>query len=167
MEAAEKFRSNGFYIVQSAEICWRCRRATSVVAFLLPEGHERFEYIYDEDEARYVGEWFERPYSCFLNYVSFLSQDLLKLIQKISENYYYDFSNSTNDNYYMNHCEHCRAKQGDFFMFAEPGGSFCPLSPEEAKSMQYYQFGSLLEANAGGYSSVEFFDCMKVLEIIG
>jgi hypothetical protein len=48
-------------------------------------------------------------------------------------------------------------------MFSEPGGSFCPLSPEEAGDMQCYQFESLFEANSGGYSSSEFLDYMKIV----
>jgi len=165
MEMGEKFRSNSFYIVQSPEVCWKCKKVTQVVAFLLPESHERVEYIYNEDESTDVAEWSCISYYCFLNYVSYLNKDLLKLVQKISEDYYYDFSKTTGDHYYMNHCEHCHAKQGDFFLFSEPGGSFCPLSSQEAESMKLYVCEYLFEAKAGGYSSVNFFDHMQEMDI--
>ena len=35
----------------------------------------------------------------------------------------------------MNHCQHCHAKIGDFFLHNEPGGAFVPLSELDARYM--------------------------------
>jgi hypothetical protein len=158
-------RSNNFYIVKSKEICWKCSKISDVFAFFLPSGHEKIDYWEDEicqhqspSNLIEVNEWIKAEHTIFVTYVNHLSEYPLKLIKEISPNYYYDFSKTTSDNYYMNHCEYCGSKQGDFFMYSEPGGAFCPYSKTHAEEMVFNWYEANFEANAGAFSSVETVD---------
>lgn len=158
-------RANKFYIVKSKELCWKCSRLSEVFAFFLPAGHEKLEDWEDESYQNQPSsnliagkEWVKAEYAIFVTYVNFLSEYPLKLIKEISPNYYYDFSKTTSDNYYMNHCEHCGSKQGDFFMYSEPGGAFCPSSEADAEDMIFSLYEDNFEANAGNFSCTEAID---------
>jgi|GEM_PF-737131 hypothetical protein len=165
-------RSNNFYIVKSKEICWKCSKLSEVFAFFLPSGHEKIEYWEYEpcqnqppSNLIEVKEWIKAEHAIFVTYVDYLSEYPLKLIKEISSNYYYDFSKTTSDNYYMNHCKHCGSKQGDFFMYSEPGGAFCPSSKIHAEEMVFSWYEANFEANVGAFSSVEAVDLFCLNDI--
>lgn len=54
-------RSPYYYVVESVSDCWSCSNLTRVFSFKLPEDHEEFDYVYDEDEGfaltSNLGEW--------------------------------------------------------------------------------------------------------------
>ena len=63
----------------------------------------------------------------------------------------------------MNHCQHCDAKLGDFFMHGEPGGAFFPTSPEQANKMIIFRINERFDANCGiGYATDDFMDYMQI-----
>ncbi len=154
-------RTKVFYIVESKEQCWKCHKITKVFGFLIPRGTEHIEDIYDEDKGNSNSEWVKFEYDFFITYVKWLNEETLTIMQNFSSNYYYDFSKSIEDKYYINHCEHYGSNQGDHFMFGEPGGAFCPLSITEAKQIKIYGFEQLFTASADGYSGVDFLGYME------
>lgn len=50
------------------------------------------------------------------------------------------FSKTVNGKYWANHCEHCNALQGDFFMHDEPGGEFSPIDMDGYKAITLIEF---------------------------
>src|SRR3990167_7526461 len=46
--------SNGFFIANSWELCWRCRKTTQVFAFFLPEKHQVKNYNEDDEGVFWI-----------------------------------------------------------------------------------------------------------------
>lgn len=159
-------RSPYYYIVESASECWSCSRITRVYAFMLPETHEEFDYVYDEDVefemTSNLGTWQCRGYRGTAGSVHSMSPSVTKQIRRFTNSFKLAYSKAAGLRYFMNHCEHCGAKQGDHFMHAEPGGAFVPMSPRQASSMILIKIDERFDANCGiGFSSEDFFDCMQ------
>lgn len=146
-------RAKGYSIAQAEDACWKCGELTRVYSFLLPPGHQTFEQGEDEDDDA----WYEHDTSSIVSYVTDLLPTVATRIKSITRNYYLDFSKTTNSSYWMNHCEHCGIKQGDFAMHCEPGGAFFPMDEEAVANIKLERvsepfscngstsFGSLLE----------------------
>ena len=62
----------------------------------------------------------------YLMYVQDLPPELLKEIQTINPGYRKDFTYTTQSEYFANHCPHCEALTGDYFLFSEPDAPFGP-----------------------------------------
>lgn len=116
-DAEFTIRSSSYYIAKNTEWCWQCGTATSVFALIT----SRDCSIFEEDE------WESTHKEIIVSFVNGLPQDVRETIQKASGfRYSWDLSKTTEGHYYMNHCQHCAAKLGDFFMHNEPGGPFFP-----------------------------------------
>ena len=168
LEHAPEFqvRAPYYYIIQSASDCWKCSNSTRVFAFMLPEEHEQFEYIDDEEGfslERNLGEWQCHGYRGTVGSVHSLSPSVNKQIRRFTANFKPAYSKTAGHRYTMNHCEHCGAKLGDFYMHSEPGGAFFPTSPEQASKMTLIPVNERFDGNCGvGFASEDFFDWMKV-----
>ncbi len=155
-------RSNGFFIVESLEQCWRCRQITSVFAFLLPEDHQVKNYDENADDDTPI--WVTAGYKVILGFIRFLNKECLETIQKISSHYYFDFSKTASSSYYMNHCRNCNSRLGDFYMHSEPGGAFSPMTCEQAGDIKLYWYNKLFESSAGTSSvDVDHFESMQII----
>jgi len=163
-------RSPYYYVIESATSCWKCFNSTRLFSFVLPEEHEQFELVEDEDEGFTLsanrGEWSCRGYRGTASSVTSLSPQVAKQLSRFTENFKSAYSKA-GGRYMMNHCEHCGSKQGDFFMHSEPGGAFFPTSPEQASRMILTKINERFESNCGvGFASDDFLDCMGVQEQI-
>ncbi|MGF6179797.1 hypothetical protein ABIB42_000796, partial [Massilia sp. UYP32] len=134
-------RSNRYFIGQTKEACWKCGDLTHVYCFVLPEGHETFEPDMEEELGT---PWLRHDYSAILSYVSDLIPTATRHMLSFTSNFRRDFSKTTNSSYWMNHCEHCGMKQGDFNMFSEPGGAFFPVDERSASSITLYAINCLV-----------------------
>jgi len=135
-------RSNRLFIATTAEGCWKCKNISPVLGLIVPTGSE-----HREDST-----WFQLPEPSAIYYLHYLSSNLEKLLISYSAHYYQGFSNTAKGTYYANHCQHCKAIQGDFHMYCEPGGAFFPRSPEEADLVTLEEVEAEVEAIAGGVS---------------
>lgn len=160
-------RSPFYYVVESTSDCWNCSNRTRVFAFMLPEEHEEFEYVYDEDEEfeleHNLGEWRCHEYRGNVASVHSMSPAVSKQMRRFTSNFKLAYSKAAGSRYFMNHCEQCGTKLGDHFMHGEPGGAFVPMSPEQASRMSLVRINERFDANCGlGFSSEDFFDWMQV-----
>lgn len=151
-------RSNRYFIAQSACRCWNCREKTKVFGFILPSGHETFEPY---EDGR--GEWHRHDDLTIVYYVTDLFPSVASRINSFSKRYRLDFSKTTQSSYWMNHCEYCGAKQGDFHMYCEPGGAFSPTDEHSASGIVLHEFAEPFGCCAGTvYSDMDFFfECMQ------
>lgn len=94
-------RADAFSVWRGGYECWKCKKLSNVYAI----------GISDED---------------LLMSVSLLSPQCTDALKSISEIYFPDKSAMANQSYYMNHCERCGVKLGDWFLHAEPDGCFFP-----------------------------------------
>lgn len=159
-------RSKGFYIVESFEPCWKCKLITPVFSFLLPEYHQTKEYEDEDDDDNNCMTWQDRNYKTIISFVDFVSPNCVETINKLTTSFYLDFSKQNSASYYMNHCQNCASKLGDFYMHSEPGGAFMPMTPKDAELIKLYRFNHDIKASAGNYSlGVNFFDYMKLMKV--
>ena len=62
-------------------------------------------------------------------------------LAEFAPNHRMDFSKTQSAKVYMNHCQHCGAKLGDFFLH-ELGGALAPNTCEDAQRMKQMMFES-------------------------
>lgn len=164
-----RVRAPYYYVIESESNCWKCSDWTRVFSFKLPEEHEQFDYIEDEDEdfelMSNLGEWRCHGYRGTVSNVHSLSPPVTKQIRRFTENFKHAYSRTADSRYLMNHCEYCGAKLGDFFMHGEPGGAFFPTSPDQARRMTLVRINERFDANCSvGFASEDFFDWMQMHE---
>ena len=114
--------SEHIIILKSINLCWKCKTLSPVYGIAL-------------DSCEISGEEYDMPILCY--YISSISPDALKIIQDIYPKYYSDYTKQSNSKYFLNHCQDCGAKFGDFMMYMEPGGSFCPDDRHSNVKVEY------------------------------
>ena len=103
------------FVAEAKTICWSCGEKIPVVALATE--------MLDEN-----GE----PYICTLLEVEEIPSDLILLFRTHYQHFRKCFSQA--GVCIMNHCR-CGASLEDWYLHNEPGGSFFPLSPEEAMTI--------------------------------
>ncbi len=122
-------RSTSYTIAQGETSCWKCRKLTPVFALFVPAGHEYLEVGDDDDAA-----WELQDETAVLSFVTYLASAVAKRVAELTGHYRLDYSKTAGHSYWMNHCEACGMKQGDFELMCEPEGAFFPM--EEAAAAQ-------------------------------
>ncbi|MDO8903226.1 hypothetical protein [Hydrogenophaga sp.] len=78
-----------------------------------------------------------------------LPADLKQAIHAVNPNFRKGFSRTAEQTYFANHCSHCGALQGDFYMYMEPDGPFfAGTVPEGATTTRLFEAGDW-QAEAG------------------
>lgn len=153
-------RAMHYFIVQSHTHCWRCKGLTRVFSFLLPPEHEAYEPADDDGP----GYWFSPGGVCIVSMIDALPPTVLAHMKRYTRNYRQAYSRTAGTRYFLNHCEHCHAAQGDFYMHNEPGGAFCPVDTLDAQHMLLYPINEPFEGSGGcGLHSEDYF--IEVMQI--
>lgn len=163
-------RAPYYFVIESISDCWSCSNWTRVFSFKLPEEHEEFDTVEDEDDGfalrSNLGEWKSYGYRGTVSNVGCLSPLVAKQILRFTDKFKPAYSKASGTRYFMNHCEHCGAKLGDFFMHNEPGGAFLPTSPAEAQRMTLARINERFDANCSvGFADEDFFEWMPIREL--
>jgi hypothetical protein len=119
-------RCTSYFIAQSTCSCWHCARHTRVFSFVLPRGHEA--RVADDESAL----WEVQESEAIVYYITWIPATVQAQVQSLTRHFRNDFSKTTQSFYWMNHCEHCGMKQGDFDLFEEFDTPFCPIEPQDA-----------------------------------
>jgi Domain of unknown function (DUF5710) len=151
-------RSSSYFIAQSTRDCWHCNQETRVFSFLLPRGHQA---RMDEDE---FDGWEQQPSAAIVYYITYIPSAVQARMKSLTHHYRSDFSKTTQSFYWMNHCEHCGMKQGDFELFEEFDTPFCPIDARDAGKILLHAFHEPFVASATslGYEP-GFFERMRIL----
>lgn len=153
------FRCASYFIAESVRSCWRCGRDTRVFGFLLPHRHLM---LLDNDDG--PPEWESQESAAILYYITELPGNAQARIRALTRHYHRDFSKTIQSVYWMNHCERCGMKQGDFDLFEEFDTPFCPIDPEDAARILLRPIGEVFEASATSSEyEPEFFERMTIL----
>ena len=84
-------------------------------------------------------------------------------MRSVTGHYRSDFSKTTQSFYWMNHCEHCGMKQGDFELFEEFDTPFCPINPKDASRILLRSVSEAFEASAASIAyEPGFFERMRI-----
>lgn len=122
-------RAPRYALIQSSQICWRCRMDIPVVGFLLPAQHEQLWV--DDDPSQ--DEWEVVDSAVVVSHISRLPASVLSKAQSASPHYRLGASKSGGE-YFMNTCSNCGCVQGDFFLYSEPDGAFFLMSEGDVES---------------------------------
>lgn len=164
-EPEYRIRAPYYHIIESTSDCWKCSNWTRVFSFMLPEEHEQFDYVEDDEDfslENNLGEWVLQEHRGTVGSIHSLSPSVLAQVRRFTTNLKQAYSKTAGHRYMMNHCEHCGAKLGDFFMHSEPGGAFFPTSPQQASKMTLVKINERFDANCGvSCATDDFFDCMQ------
>jgi hypothetical protein len=145
---APNIRASRYFLATTMRDCWRCAAPTRVVAIVLPAGHEVF---YTEDDP--AGDsWVIAGEPTVLSYVEHMADPVAARLHCAAPHYGIDFSQTTQHFYWMNHCERCAAKLGDFYTFDTPGEGFAPRTSEEAAAIYLEEIADLFSAWCGRYT---------------
>jgi hypothetical protein len=117
------FSSSSFYVLHSITGCWRCGGGSLVYALMVSSG-ARIDVVQN---------------------VQRISREAYFVLKAQYPLYAPDFSQTQQARVFMNHCGNCRAKLGDYFLHCEPGGSFWPLSGEEASDLVLRKFATPIQ----------------------
>jgi len=128
--------SSCYFIAQTTKPCWKCNEHTRVYGFILPAGHKTLEN-YGEDAP---DSWYYHDELTIVYYITDLIPTVMERIKVFSQHYRIDFSKTTQNSYWMNHCEQCGIRQGDFEMYCEPKGAFFPMDEQSASRLTLHGF---------------------------
>jgi hypothetical protein len=120
-----------------------------VFALVLPVGHE---VLYGDDPAE--DHWQQSEEPVVLSYVEHLAPLVAARLQPLAPDYRMDFSQTTGTSYWMNHCEHCTAKLGDFDTVCEYAAAFSPLTTLEAAKIHLEEITEPLAIACGGPEAI-------------
>lgn len=106
------------YLMESYEICWRCDEVSPVFTLL---SEKLIENGVEQTDNFFI-----------LQFISSIEEKIKNILTSLCTNYYLDYSKTTTSWYFMNHCQLCKSSLGDHYMHNEPGGSFNPITSEDA-----------------------------------
>ncbi|ECW8768961.1 DNA primase [Salmonella enterica] len=136
-----------WYIAQTYDYCWKCGCGTVMTSVLLPEGHQTLEQ--DDDGLIY---WKKHEIPAFIFYIYDIPVHILKNFERITHYLSKDYSKTVDNKYWMNHCQHCHMKQGDFQLHCEVDGAFTPANREQASEIYLTRIEQSFSASCGGIS---------------
>ncbi len=123
-----------FYIVLGVRKCFKCHKLTNVMCFavknflLMGKSQNEFdfpyEYFHNDVHISPIIKSLPEGFLGFLN-------DKYK--------FYFDFSKTTGDSYFANHCDHCGMIQGNYYLFEEPDSPFYVDSVECASELNLFK----------------------------
>jgi len=150
--------SSCYFIAQTIRSCWKCGEHTRVYGFILPAGHKTLEHC-DDNVA---DSWYYHDEPAVICYITDLIPTVMERIKTFSQYYRVDFSKTTQSSYWMNHCEQCGIKQGDFGMYCEPQGAFFPMDEQSASRLTLHGFIEPFSCNGDRvYYDNYLLECMR------
>lgn len=116
--------SDSYIIMQARKSCWSCGALLSVYGFMLPPMHKELRLVRG-DRGGHWHELIEEPdYPALISQITRLEPSVARRMGQRTEHYRPGRSETLQSTYWVNHCEHCGQKQGDFHLYHEPGGAF-------------------------------------------
>lgn len=137
-----------WFIAQASTHCWKCGRETVMTSVLLPEGHQTLEQD-DDDSPVY---WKTHNVPAFIFYIDDMSDQILNKFRLVQHYLSKDYSKTVDAKYWMNHCQHCHMKQGDFQLHCEDDGAFSPASRAQASGILLTRVAQSFSASCSGIS---------------
>lgn len=156
--APPNIRAASYFLAESARRCWRCSRQTSVFAIMLPAGHE---VLWVDDDPG-DDEWQVAEEPTLLSYIAHLASPISARLRALAPYCRVDFSQTPHGFYWMNHCECCWAKQGDFETIDEFDSAFNPATPEHAAQILLQEIPEPFAASCGSHTcGIPLFEVMR------
>ena len=116
-----RIQSSRFQLAVGTAECWKCHKQARVVAPIAPIGSVAIDEEDDEEDS--TGPLVVNEATVLMD-VETMSAELATRARSAVSTYRPDFSSTLGAGYWMNHCQHCGAKMGDFFLHMEPDAPF-------------------------------------------
>lgn len=143
-------RAKRFALLTGPHSCYKCEKPTRVSAIGIADHEELGEEGYEPVE------------DCVLfTQLRALSTDLASLVETRAPWLRFDYSMTADATYLANHCEHCDALIGAWYI-AEPGEAFFPLSDEETERLSVEWIEHAFEIQEGGGTHSSWIDQLLV-----
>jgi Domain of unknown function (DUF5710) len=126
------------WLLTSNENCYRCHKVSPVFA-ITSQAIKDYD-VDDYGDIHFLTHRADENTHVSISNLKSVDGRISQYLAKFAPNYRMDFSKTQSANVYMNHCHHCGAKLGDFYMHNEPGGAFFPESYEDAHRMKKMMF---------------------------
>jgi hypothetical protein len=139
---APNIRAPRYCLAESSRDCLRCAHHKPVFAIALPPGHQ--ELCIEDGPAD--DHWEPVDLAALLLYIADMPEPIPTRLRLLAPRYRIDFTQGTESFYWMNHCEHCDAKLGDFDTIDGYNTAFNPMTPEGAAAIQLHEFAEPLIA---------------------
>jgi len=159
-ECLTSVTSNGINVAVAKQECWQCKIQSEVFGIVLihPNYVLTCESEFDNEDVASLVASGEPHIMC---YTQFLSDNVVQLMRQIAPKFFLDNSKMAETQYWMNHCQHCGAKFGDFFLI-EDDGPLATISEEESKMIVIRQFDGELKGTCQSLGHFMFLKSMKV-----
>jgi len=147
-------RAKGWSVAGSRRECWRCKRVSRVFAVVLPPGYEALR-VEDDPSDDY---WEGGEDLVLLSYVDDVPRSVAAQLHRLAPRYRIDYSQTTHSFYWMNHCEQCEAKLGDYETLQEPGTFYVlgtGLNERKVIIDSFHPVGEAFSAHCGAYANLE------------
>ena len=141
-------RAPSYWIAQALQACWRCRGDSVVHGFALPKEHQTL-WIGDGSEPD-IWETDDEP--TFVCYLEYLLPSVAERMRAEAANYRFGVRRRSRGFYWVNYCQYCNSKLGDYETFCEPGQAFNPLTRDDAAHVALTPVDAPFAAVAGGWS---------------
>lgn len=149
-------KADYFFLAKVPNRCWKCDKESDAFALFLPEGFMESDYEDEDDETNENMAWYEGAGVGVLSFVEAVNPDVAKVLSEHAPGYTRDFSKTTQSHYLMNHCAHCKASQGDFFLH-EIGQGFFPTDIQGCERVTLKPFPIEIQAEAGtAWSTIDY-----------
>ena len=102
---------DSLYLVQSHHNCWKCSNEYRV--FCLSDRQSYFSFVTRVSKSVYL------------------------ILKEKCPTYRKDYSKTVEYRYYMNHCSHCNAKSGDFFLHQEEDSPFLDINYDNSYAVEF------------------------------
>lgn len=151
-------RAKSYYIAESVRNCWKCDQLTAVFGIALPPGYESLIV----KEAPKENYWARLDKPTLIYYVDYIPESVQNRFGMLTKYYRWDYSHTIGGSYWMNHCEYCGMKQGDYDLYEEPQGAFFPMTPDEATQILLWHVHEPFAGSCGvDNEGIELFEFMQ------
>lgn len=147
MDDLPTLKADSFHIATSNFSCWDCKKDSEVYAIFVKN-------LYD------IAEESELEEAVSLTYIASLNSEVDQLLQTLTNGRFsLDYSFNADEQYYMNHCQHCSAKIGDFYLF-KSGNVFSPSTLEDYQKLKlvFYNLPIFTDSGYNMGTAVNVFD---------
>ena len=155
--------ANHFYIGQASRSCWQCKKSTQVYSFFL-DRYELLDFTNGDGDSDPIMEWTTDPFPSFVYYISRLNQEAMGAIERFTSQYFLSSTKSYSESYYLNHCEHCGSKQGDFYLFEERS-PFSPECTDDIQNLSLYRINQPFYAQGDTVLYNSFLDEVNIVKL--
>ncbi|MEI3614229.1 DUF5710 domain-containing protein [Pseudogracilibacillus sp. SO30301A] len=148
--------ANCVYLAESYRQCWKCKSPTKVYAALFNE----YEYLSDSSDyielggkEVFVNGWIYEKEPFFIN-LRYLHHEVVYKLGLFNDNIINKFISVAKRIEGQQYCEHCLAKQGNYYLFDEVDSPFTFINPEILKNVNLHKVHIITKAD--GYPSYSY-----------